>query len=313
MLNADEVRRRLAARAFTVIELLVVIAIIGILIALLLPAVQKVREAANRASCTNNLKNGALAVHHFECTQGAFPPGAVIGPYLPLGITARGATHGCWPFLLPYLEQQALFRQYQWNVNWADPANRPVVMTPLKVLQCPSGATNRLAPGLFPGEGLGACSDYVPVKQINSQLADDGLIDKVGDYRGALDVNNMVAMSDITDGTSNTLLIAEQAGLPSRWQRGEEYADLFTPGGPWASLSNVLQVWGSSADGATIPGPCALNCTNYLNIYSFHPGGANAAFADGSVHFLRAGLDIRVLGRLITRCGGEAVAAGDYQ
>src|SRR5579871_6491195 len=283
MLYVQGVRRRFATRAFTLIELLVVMAIIGVLIALLLPAVQKVREAANRAQCTNNFKNAALAMHHFECAHGCFPPSTVIGPFLPLGITARGATHGCWPFLLPYLEQEALFRQYQWNVNWSDPANRAVVMTPLKVLQCPSAAPNRLASGLFPGDGLGACTDYVPVKQVNSQLADNGLIDKVGDYRGALDANHMVPLSDIMDGTSNTLLIAEEAGLPSRWQRGEENADLFTPGGPWASAANVLQVWGSSADGATVSGPCALNCTNYTNIYSFHPGGANAAFADGSV------------------------------
>src|SRR5262249_31809037 len=122
--------REMAPRAFTLIELLVVIAIIAVLIGLLLPAVQKVREAANRTACTNNLKNGGLALHQFESAQGRFPPGAVIGPFLPAGVTTR-ATHGCWPFLLPYLEQQALYNQYRWDLNWIDPVNQPVVTTQL--------------------------------------------------------------------------------------------------------------------------------------------------------------------------------------
>jgi prepilin-type N-terminal cleavage/methylation domain-containing protein/prepilin-type processing-associated H-X9-DG protein len=313
MLYSRGVRRRFVTRAFTLIELLVVITILGILVALLLPAVQKAREAANRASCTNNLKNCALAVHQFECAHGRLPPGSVIAPVPALGITASGATHGCWPFLLPYLEQEALLKGYDRNLNWANPANRAVVTTPLKVLQCPSAEPNRSGPGLTPTDGLGACTDYAPSKGINSLLADQGWIDSVGDYRGALDVNSLVQFSDITDGASNTVLVVERGGLPSRWEGGQMIAGVFTSGGPWASPTNHLAVWGSSADGATIPGPCALNCTNYTNIYSLHPGGANAAFADGSVHFLRASLDIRVLGRLITRAGGEAVAAGDYQ
>src|SRR5262249_55802367 len=130
---------RRTRRAYTLIELLVVIVIIGILIALLLPAVQKVREAANRMACTNNLKNCGLALHNFERANGRFPPGAVIGPYLPAGVTAK-ASHGCWPFLLPYLEQQALYQQYNWNLNSNNSANQPVVKTQLKILQCPSAA-----------------------------------------------------------------------------------------------------------------------------------------------------------------------------
>src|SRR5262249_33783568 len=116
MVNPALPLRGRAAPAFTLVELLVVMAIIGVLIALLLPAVQKVRAAANRAACSNNLHNIGLALHNFENTRGAFPPGAVIGPCLPAGVTTR-ATHGGWPFLLPYLEQQALYNQYRWDLN----------------------------------------------------------------------------------------------------------------------------------------------------------------------------------------------------
>jgi prepilin-type processing-associated H-X9-DG protein len=86
----------------------------------------------------------------------------------------------------------------------------------------------------------------------------------------------------------------------------------FSFGGPWASSANPVVIAGSSADGATVPGPCAVNGTNDRQPYSFHPGGCNFLFADGSVHFLRSALDIRVLAALATRAGGEAVPGADY-
>src|SRR5438128_9199184 len=127
-------RRRPWRTAFTLIELLVVIAIIAILIALLVPAVQKVREAAARTQCLNNLKQLGLAIHNHHDTYKFFPPSATSQPFN----AGWAPTHGWGPFILPFIEQKPLFDQYQWTKNWFDPANQPVVTTPLAVMLCPS-------------------------------------------------------------------------------------------------------------------------------------------------------------------------------
>jgi prepilin-type processing-associated H-X9-DG protein len=295
-------------------ELLVVLAILGVLLGLLVPAVQKAREAASRSTCANNLRQHGLALHLFENSRGCFPPGAVYGPFAEAGVTTD-AVHGCFPFLLPYLEQPALFGLYRWDVDFFDPANQPAVAVQLKVLQCPSAQDNRLVTaadgaGAFGRGGEGACADYGTVEGADPYLAELGPIDPAGDYQGVLPVNVLTRLTDITDGTSNTLLIAEDAGRPQLWRAGRPVAGPFALGGPWASSANPVLVAGASADGATEPGPCAINCTNDRQIYSFHPGGANSLFADGSVHFLHAGIDIRTLAALATRAGGEVVPAG---
>src|SRR5262249_42157794 len=112
MLRTHRQGRRERRSGFTLIELLVVIAIIAVLIGLLLPAVQKVREAANRMKCTSNLHNIGLALHHFENARGKFPPGEVIGPFPEGGITVPGLRRGWGPYLLPFLEQEALARLF---------------------------------------------------------------------------------------------------------------------------------------------------------------------------------------------------------
>src|SRR5579864_6327454 len=128
-------------KAFTLIELLVVIAIIAVLIGLLLPAAQKVREAANRMSCTNNLKNLGVASHNYHDTYGRFPPGA-LGPRAGFPQFNGLSEHGLATFLLPYVEQQSLFQPYRWDVSWFDPPNQDVVRTQLRVWQCPSAEAN---------------------------------------------------------------------------------------------------------------------------------------------------------------------------
>jgi prepilin-type N-terminal cleavage/methylation domain-containing protein/prepilin-type processing-associated H-X9-DG protein len=302
-----------ASRAFTLIELLVVIAIVGILIALLLPAVQKVREAASRMTCSHNLKQLGLALHQYENTFGKFPPGRVEGPFPEAGV-ATAVRHGWGQFLLPNLEQQTLADLYHWDLFQYDPENQPVVTVQLKVMQCPSAEPNRIETtgGYGSYGGYGACTDYAPTSDVDRVLAELGLIDPVGNYDGIMATNVMTRTGQISDGMSNTLLLTEDAGRPRRWRVGQAGPDQATGGCPWSGGGNHLTLKGSTYDGTSRPGPCPMDCTNEGEVYSFHPGGANALFADGSVRFLKASVSIRVLAAVVTRAGGEVVAATDF-
>jgi len=265
-------------RGFTLIELLVVIAIIAVLIALLLPAVQKVREAANRTKCTNNLKQLGLALVHYHETFHKFPPGRVDGPLPEAGVT-NSARHGWGPFILRFIERQDLADRYDWNRESSQPPNQETVGVQLKIFQCPSAEPDRFY--TQGPSGMGACGDYAPTWGVDPVLA-------TGDCRGILVPNLMTRLADITDGASNTILLTEDAGRPREWRAGIPGPDQTITGGPWG------------------------NCTNDHEVYSFHPAGANSVFADGSVHFLKAGMSIQVLAALVTRAGGEVVSTGDY-
>jgi prepilin-type N-terminal cleavage/methylation domain-containing protein/prepilin-type processing-associated H-X9-DG protein len=301
--------------AVTLVELLVVIAIIGVLVALLLPAIQAARESARCSQCQNNSKQIGLALQNFEGAWRHFPPGSVNGPFPAAGVITT-TKHGWVVFLLPYLEEQVLYDLYLWDADGgggSDSAGARTVQ--LKLLQCPSAESDRTLDWQNPKTEVwlrnNACTDYAAILSVDSVLAELGLIDPVLNYRGVLSLNSMTRVADITDGTSHTILIAEAAGRPTLWQGGKEAGS--SNCGPWPQWRNCqIAISGTTPPSYTSPGPCAINCTNNNEIYSFHPGGANVLFADGTVHLLIASIDIRVLAGLVTRDGGEVVSADDY-
>jgi prepilin-type N-terminal cleavage/methylation domain-containing protein/prepilin-type processing-associated H-X9-DG protein len=339
---------------FTLIELLVVVAIIAVLIGLLLPAVQRVREAANRTQCRNNLKQTGLAMHAFESAHRCFPPGAVTYATSPaakaLGIAgtangsggwANGPYSGVLPFLLPYLEQENVANKYNLNLPWWDPANSGmatgVIQTQLKITRCPSspvpnqfdrywqnpslGGTRPAYSAYgsagytdtsFPGGGPGAaCTDYAPVVGLYYPLMRSLM--PTWPYPSPPTVfaeDNVCRAGDIADGLSNTAVFVEDAGRSNYSFYGRTRTGAFISGGGWATPENGVTPEGSffnptPGNAGLGSGPCTMNCTNIYNIYSFHNGGSNMLFADGSVHFVSAAIPWQQLSALFTRAYGE--------
>jgi prepilin-type N-terminal cleavage/methylation domain-containing protein/prepilin-type processing-associated H-X9-DG protein len=306
-------------RGFTLIELLVVIAIIAILMGLLLPAVQKVREAAARMQCSNNLKQIGLACHNYESARGYFPAGALSNP-----------AHAWSAALLPFLEQDNLFRIYHYEVNWNDPPNYPAVQTSLKVYVCPATpGTGRIDPSI-PAQP--AAGDYNTLNAVRLELANFYLglqpaatVNTDPRLLGLMVRGAAARFADVTDGTSNTPAVTESAGKPNWYVLGRQIPGGFRSEAGWADAAgpfnltgfdparynpaNLTMTGGDVPKPLTPPLPCGINCTNHDEIYAFHTGGANAVFADGSVHFLRADIGIGVLAALVTRAGGEVVPA----
>src|SRR5262245_34497837 len=314
-------------RGFTLIELLVVIAIIAVLIGLLLPAVQKVREAAARLSCANNLKQVGLALHGYHDVNGFLPPARLTGPAPRFNITTN-ADHGYGVFILPYLEQDTLYRQYNFNQDArATPANGSptttnhlVVTARLKVMECPStpqpkSFTNQSASGYT--NFTFAPGDYGPLSGVRPALA-PAFITLVNDLRGAIDVFPALhPFTNITDGTSNTILLAEDAGRPNVYRVGRldpvasaephSGSGPFANGAGWANPLNQWAIDGYDFTGTVQGGGCFLNCNNDDETFSFHTGGCNFLFCDGSVRFVQQSISTFTMAALVTRAGGEVV------
>lgn len=181
---------------FTLVELLVVIAIIGILIGMLLPAVQMVREAARRTSCSNHLRQLGLAAHNYQSSFGKFPPGVVDNDG-----NLQDALHNGWVFLLPHIEQQNLYDQYDFGSDWKSATNLPLASVKVETFLCPSNNSAIAQNGGIDGEPI----DYVMSKGALAYLHDQNLIS------GVFDVNSKTTFADISDGSSNTLLMGEGA------------------------------------------------------------------------------------------------------
>ena len=306
--------------AFTLIELLVVIAIIAILIAMLVPAVQKVREAANRTRCENNIKQLALATHAFQSEFRFLPPARIS--------TAAGrlmfpnGDRGLFVFLLPFIEQQEVARQFDFGndtfqKNWNDNVNKPAYQTQIPTFQCPTAMNPRV--DVFTGIDKAGTSDYSAVTGVeitsgSAYLA--GLVPftiSTANKNGMLELNKKNNFKYITDGTSNTVMLAESAGRPEFWVNGILKTGSPAPtvgGAAWADGNSTFTIHGAPRnwDGsASLGGPAAINMTNKGEVYSMHGGGAFLAFGDGSVRFATTTLDIGYLYAMVTRANEDAI------
>ena len=320
-------------RAFTLIELLVVIAIIAVLIGLLLPAVQKVRASAARTSCSNNLKQIGLAMHNYASANGGLPPRRLAPTW------GNKPNHGWGSIILPYIEQASIQNIFNYDYDFYDTVNQTAVANPLKLYFCPSApAGNRAvtlvraasAPSVNPDKTTpmtctGAAGDYFAPNSVIVGNNPDGtpIWPHTQNTRQAMNDAVIGKLTDIADGTANTWLMSEQAGRPDHYILGKKQptnaglsnADWW---GMWASY-NMHSYWMYTPDGLIGSGSqpalggalsCTINCNNSQGVYAFHTGGANAVFADGSVHFIRDTIAPRTLAQLVVRDDGEVV--GEY-
>jgi type II secretory pathway pseudopilin PulG len=291
------------------IELLVVVGIIGVLIALLLPAVQKVRESANQVSCRNNLKQMGLALHNYHDTRQSFPAGYLYtrpetGPLGPYALnTSPGWGWGA--LLLPYLDQEPMNNMIDWQVGLQDPRFDLVRTAPLKVFVCPSDRFT----GIYTVEdpwGAPICKAAT-----NSYAACYGRYAPIGELpdegTGLFFRNSKIRVADISDGTSQTLAIGERACLFLRtpWAGAVTMAAVkTTEGAPvYGSYMEESPVQTLATFGDQLNG---LYSTPYC-FFSPHPQHGFFVFADGSVRPLGFNIDVQVLGDLATRAGGETI------
>jgi prepilin-type N-terminal cleavage/methylation domain-containing protein len=307
-------------RAFTLVELLVVIAIIGVLISLLLPAVQRAREATNRVKCQNNLKQVGLALHNYHDANDCFPP----GKFPPMSTIDAGNDFDrrTWmPKILPYIEQQQLYNEEEAfhtpsppEMTWQGCPDRWV---PIATLMCPSdpanpknitfGATTpETSQSIHGNYVLCAGSDY-----FDPPYSLDG-----GHLNGTFYWQSHTRIAEITDGLSNTLFGGELIVVPDRTThdiRGRYYNDahngsaqfstLYPPNTPVPDRS----MWCNPIPQA----PCQLGNTDRVQSQrSYHPGLVNSLLGDGSVRSIRDGVTLSVYQSLGTRAGNEP--AGDY-
>ncbi len=313
-------------RAFTLVELLVVIAIIGVLVALLLPAVQAAREAARRTKCQNNLRQSGLALHNFESTRGALPeatldddsdaPSTLPFP-APLGTRAVRSLHF---LMLAYLEQTGLQGSVDVNTDWRTLANRQLAGTPIPAYLCPSvGTPNRTrnftaASASGGGTVVGYITDYLVFCRMGAQLNQATLLGGLDSgWSAALRPNITTRMAQITDGTSNTLMLIESAGGPQIYRLGKPIGGTTASTQMWADHRNWSAFDGcdpttgmtDTTSATKAQRTMAINGTNDSEPFSLHPGGVHACRADSSVVFLKSNISVGLVAALITRDGGE--------
>jgi prepilin-type N-terminal cleavage/methylation domain-containing protein/prepilin-type processing-associated H-X9-DG protein len=316
--------------AFTIVELLVVIAIIGMLVSLLLPAIQQAREAGRRSQCSNNLKQIGVAYHCYESSYGSLPPAYISDPTKTMG----------WGiFILPYLElKTSLYDYYNFKKPFYDTNatanidNQRIANTQIPYFMCPSAPIRVPYEYTFSYPGYpsitwqASASDYSPlaggVKPVMPGVPDTrGAISSdldtyltlnytAAQRMGALEADKKTSVSFFTDGASHTIMVAEIAGKNDLWINGinmrQKLSGNYGGEGGWADpTSPASKLFGSIEDGSACPGPLGVNVSNEYGLYSFHRMGANVLMADGSVTSLLVEIDIRILVGMLTRAGGE--------
>lgn len=293
----------MSRRGFSLIELLVVIAIVGVLAGLLLPAVQRAREAARRAQCLNHLKQLGLAVHNFENSRGGLPP-----------IGTKPTDHSWVTLILPYLEQTGLENLYDYGHYWYEPANSTAIATRLTVMMCPTDpvAGNSIKGAVGASAFVASACDYFAITGVNSSM---NWSNPANNLNGAFGIGYVKSLAEILDGTSNTVMVSEMGARPFVYvadgTRDSTIAASTGGSGAWAH-NNTHKLMSYTVDGRIKGGPCGVNCSNRNSIYSFHTEGSHGLFVDGSVRLLRAKLDANVAFSLGTAAGGELVQATDY-
>lgn len=323
------------ARGFTLVELLVVIAIIGVLVALLLPAVQAAREAARRTQCTNQMKQLGLAVLNYESARRELPP----------AYTARPEkTSNIIPHILPYIEQANVPYNLQANDTGMTPEDQQNANTKklaIPVLACASSPPPNQS--LVPASDYAICVDYV-VEAMQKFVTDKFITErgtlnvlnptgpsprpeghwfsmlgmgysKNGTATQADDVRMRVKLKEVSDGLSNTMMFFEDAGRPDLWIKNQLITDTTGSSEPiqgngWGDPGSWFSIHYYNNKGPNC-GSQVINCSNNNEIYSFHAGGANFTMGDGSVHFIREDLDLETFTSLFTR-NAEDLVKGDY-
>ncbi|MGQ0636628.1 MAG: DUF1559 domain-containing protein [Planctomycetaceae bacterium] len=335
---------------FTLIELLVVIAIIALLAALILPAVQKAREAGRRSQCQNNLRQLGIGLHNFVDAKKYFP--ASIRP-----LATSTVRTGSLVFLLPFIDRDTLWEKYDLTTNWSSATNLPVTSQRVAIFECPSSANperkdlNPDPPATF---DIIAISDYGVSLGVHRDLGA-----RLGwptppstftpsspnnFYEGIMPKNSKNSISSVTDGLSQTIAVVESAGRPYLYQRGKlaspDYQNTArVNGGGWCRAATDVLFIGSSGDGTVVlpvptTGTWFAGRTNGDNLipygyvagtgnatygtegtgqpYSFHSGGLHTLFGDSSVHFISDAIDVAIFASLITRNQKETISDGAY-